>query len=255
MNWVVAMAAAPGLLVSLVLANFLRSWAPRWGLVDQPGHRKVHERPVPFGGGLAIWAGVVLPLSAGQLLLEVWQQSRSSHDETVLPAWLGSVGTFVEPHLPGLLSQSRSLWFFLAAGTVLMLLGLIDDARRLDWRFRMAVQFLVAGTVVLWQGWKMTLYVDMPVLTDLVSVLWIVGLINSFNFLDNMDGLAGGVAAIAAALLARICCSCPKRGIHNYLSRGCYSCWSALWLGFYGTTGRQRGSLWATPEAISSDSF
>ncbi len=203
MSWVVALAAVPSLLVSLVLAYLVRSWAPRWGLVDQPGHRKVHARPVPFGGGLAIWAGVVLPLALGQILLELWHRSPSSADGTArLPAWLGSVGAFVEPHLPGLLAQSRSLWFFLAAGTVLMLLGLVDDVRRLDWRLRIVVELAVAAAVVFVQGWKLTLFVDVPALTNLISVLWIVGLINSINFLDNMDGLAGGVSAIAAGFLA-----------------------------------------------------
>jgi UDP-GlcNAc:undecaprenyl-phosphate/decaprenyl-phosphate GlcNAc-1-phosphate transferase len=216
MSWVVALAVVPGLLVSLVLAYLVRSWAPRWGLVDQPGHRKVHARPVPFGGGLAIWAGVVLPLALGQILLEVWQQSQMASGGARLPEWLGSIGAFIEPHLPGLLAQSRSLWFFLAAGTVLMLLGLVDDARRLDWRLRITVELAVAAAIVFIQGWRLTLFVDVPALTSLVSVLWIVGLINSINFLDNMDGLAGGVSAIAAVLLGVYLLLVPE-GAHPQL--------------------------------------
>jgi UDP-GlcNAc:undecaprenyl-phosphate GlcNAc-1-phosphate transferase len=55
---------------------------------------------------------------------------------------------------------------------------------------------------VYWQGLQLTAFIDLPWLTGLMSVLWIVALINSFNMLDNMDGLSGGVAAIAASILA-----------------------------------------------------
>jgi UDP-GlcNAc:undecaprenyl-phosphate GlcNAc-1-phosphate transferase len=91
-----------------------------------------------------------------------------------------------------------------------MVLGLVDDARKLDWRFRLAVQVLVAVAVVFGRGWKLTLFLDWPLATALVSVLWIVGLVNSFNFLDNMDGLSAGVAAIAAAILGVVMLLVPE---------------------------------------------
>ncbi len=110
---------------------------------------------------------------------------------------------FVRPHLSGLAEQAPSLWLLLAAGTVLMLLGLADDLWGLSWRPRLAVQFGVAVLVVA-RGWKMTMFVNVPWLTSIVSVLWIVALVNSFNMLDNMDGLSAGVAAIASAILAAV---------------------------------------------------
>ena len=221
-GWV-ALAIVPSLLVSLLLAYVLRTLAPRWGLVDRPGHRKVHQTPVPFGGGLAIWAGVVLPLALGQLALELWNRARLAEvggavlDWSRFGPWATSLGEFVEPHLPGLVAQSRSLWFFLAAGTVLMLLGLVDDIRRLDWRLRLVVQFAVAAAVVFGQGWKLTLFVDLPLVTNVVTLLWIVGLVNSFNMLDNMDALAGGVAAIAASLLGAYVLIVPEAAGHPQL--------------------------------------
>jgi UDP-GlcNAc:undecaprenyl-phosphate GlcNAc-1-phosphate transferase len=217
MNWVVAAAALPAMVVSWVLALVLRQLAPRWGLVDKPGARKVHHEPVPFGGGIAIWAGVVVPLAAGQLALAAWKHSAdaSSATSTALESgvgWLDDLLRFVEPHLPGLWQVSGGLWFFLAAATALMLLGLVDDARRLDWRLRLVVQCAVACAIVLGRGWTLTFFVQAPILTSLVSVLWIVGLVNSFNMLDNMDGLAGGVAAIAATLLAVFLLLVPESG-------------------------------------------
>jgi UDP-GlcNAc:undecaprenyl-phosphate/decaprenyl-phosphate GlcNAc-1-phosphate transferase len=70
------------------------------------------------------------------------------------------------------------------------------------------VQFAVAALVV-WRGWRLTMFVDIPWLTQIASVLWIVALVNSFNMLDNMDGLSGGVAAIAAATLAAVLLTMP----------------------------------------------
>ena len=117
---------------------------------------------------------------------------------------------FVAPHLPGLLHQSGKLWMLLAGGTVLMLLGLADDRRGLDWRLRLGVQ--TAGGRRRWfrLGWRMSLFLDMPWLTGALSVLWIVGLVNSFNMLDNMDGLSAGVAAIAAAMFAAVMLLTPR---------------------------------------------
>jgi UDP-GlcNAc:undecaprenyl-phosphate GlcNAc-1-phosphate transferase len=71
------------------------------------------------------------------------------------------------------------------------------------------VQFAVAGAVVTFQGLKLTAFIGIPAVTWMLSVVWIVGLINSFNMLDNMDGLSSGVAAIAAATLAAVTLLAP----------------------------------------------
>jgi UDP-GlcNAc:undecaprenyl-phosphate/decaprenyl-phosphate GlcNAc-1-phosphate transferase len=62
---------------------------------------------------------------------------------------------------------------------------------------------------VMWQGWKLTLFLDLPAVTWTLSVIWIVGLINSFNMLDNMDGLSSGIAAIASTILAAVLLTTP----------------------------------------------
>ncbi len=200
---VVALAILPGLVVSLAACYVVRMLAPRLGLVDRPGHRKIHARPVPYGGGIGIWAGVIVPLVLGQLLLWFWSGSSAAGlDWSRFGDFAQRLGEFVSPHLPGLQSRTGELWFFLAAATVLMLLGLGDDLWKINWRWRLAVEFAVATAVVYVPGWRLTLFVDLPLLTDVVTILWIVGLVNSINFLDNMDGLAGGVSVIAATLLA-----------------------------------------------------
>lgn len=198
--WFFAATLLPSLAVACCAAYLVRRAAGRWGLVDRPGARKVHTAATPLGGGLAIWLGVVLPVAAGQIGL--WLVVSGRLGEHWLPA-------FAAPHLAGLWQQSGSLWTLLGAGTVLMLLGLMDDRFGLRWQLRLAVQFLVAAFCVTWQDWRLTAFIDIPLVTWLGSVVWIVALVNSFNMLDNMDGLSGGVAAIAAGLLAAVLLATP----------------------------------------------
>jgi UDP-GlcNAc:undecaprenyl-phosphate/decaprenyl-phosphate GlcNAc-1-phosphate transferase len=117
---------------------------------------------------------------------------------------------FAAPHLAGIWQQAPKLLGLLLASTVLMLLGLADDAHGVAWQWRLLVQTAVAAACVLTvDDLRLTIFLDMPLLTGALSVLWIVGLINSFNMLDNMDGLSGGVAAISAATLAAILLLAP----------------------------------------------
>jgi UDP-GlcNAc:undecaprenyl-phosphate/decaprenyl-phosphate GlcNAc-1-phosphate transferase len=204
MLWLILGSLLPSLIICWAAAFAVRRFGPRWGLVDRPGHRKIHAAPMPTSGGVAIWLGVVLPLVVGQLLL--WLILKVQPSSLGLP-----VPAFIAPHLSGLLEKSVQLWELLAGGTVLMLLGLIDDRRGLDWRLRILVQTAVAAVLVSSQDhWRMSLFLDVPWLTGPLSVLWIVGLVNSFNMLDNMDGLSAGVAAIAAAMFAAMMLLIPR---------------------------------------------
>jgi UDP-GlcNAc:undecaprenyl-phosphate GlcNAc-1-phosphate transferase len=210
-GWLIA-AAAPSLIVSCLAAWLIRRLAPRLGLVDKPGHRKVHATPTPLGGGLAIWLGVVVPFAVGQAVLSSLEPTGDGY----LLAGRWPLPEAIAAHVGGLLQQAPKLWVLLGAGTVLMLLGLADDRFGLDWRLRIATQAAVALAVVnYWPGWRITLFVEQPWLSTAISVGWIVGLVNSFNMLDNMDGLSAGVAAIAAAMLATVLLTTPNPLTHQ----------------------------------------
>jgi len=204
--WLIAGSLIPTFLVACLAAAVVRRCAAQFGLVDQPGERKVHEQPIPLGGGVAIWLGVVLPIAVGHIIL--WSVGDQLRDIASAEAWQ-SLAAFADPHLEGLRTQTGKLWLLLGGGTMLMLLGLVDDLRGLDWKLRIAIQLAVAIATVA-AGWRMTLFVDLPWLTATVSVLWIVGLINTFNMLDNMDGLSAGVATIAATILAAVIFLSPE---------------------------------------------
>jgi len=85
----------------------------------------------------------------------------------------------------------------LIVGAVIVLLGLIDDLRPLPWQLRLAVQTGAAVAAVYW-----IMPADLAWSLRAAAVIWIVGLTNAFNMLDNMDALSSGVAWIAAAFLA-----------------------------------------------------
>ena len=66
MFWLILGCTIPSMIVCWAAAFAVRRWGPRLGLVDRPGQRKIHAEPMPTGGGLAIWLGIVLPLAGGR---------------------------------------------------------------------------------------------------------------------------------------------------------------------------------------------
>ena len=199
MIWLVLGTVLPSLTVSWFAGVWIRRRAAAWGLLDRPGGHKGHREPVALGGGIAIWLGVVFPLLTACVVVAF--------------ARYGVVSTSILPqilltHADGIASMAGKLAIVLTCATALTALGLADDRWQLDWRVRLSVQLAIALFMVT-QGWQMTLFIESPWLTGTLSVIWIAGLINSFNMLDNMDGLSAGVAAIAAAMLAGVMLLAP----------------------------------------------
>ncbi len=185
---------------SVIACGLVRRYALKFGFVDRPGERKIHTTPVPVGGGLGVGLGIILPFAVLPLALFFVRQFEE------LQAF---VPDSVAVHLDGLRYRTEKLGTLLGLGSVLLLLGTLDDRFSLSWKLRLGVQTLVA-TAAVWSGWQLTAFIDAPFLTDVLSVLWIVGLINSFNMLDNMNGLSAGVAAICAVFLAVVTFIAPN---------------------------------------------
>ncbi len=203
--------------ICLVLTPFLVSWAcckivmrvaPSLGLVDKPGLRKIHLKPTPTGGGLGIWLGVVVPAAA----LSILSLGLSGVDETQgaslegLTVWgvpLTSFPATFSAHAVWIASNLSRMWTALSLGSVLVLLGTLDDRFDLPWKLRLAVEFIVAVIAVAC-GWRLNCTQISPILAQILSVFWIVGLVNSFNMLDNMDALSSGVATISSLFLGAL---------------------------------------------------
>ncbi|MHC4861816.1 MAG: glycosyltransferase family 4 protein, partial [Planctomycetota bacterium] len=153
---------ATGFALSALLTPLTIWIARRNGVVARPVKDRWNRREVPVLGGAAIYVAFLV---------------------AVLLA--GPVG--------------RETLAILIGGTLLFLLGLVDDVRRLRPATKLLGQVVAASLLV---AFGVTArFVDSPFLTIPVTIIWVVGVTNAFNLIDNMDGLCAGVGAIAAAAL------------------------------------------------------
>jgi UDP-GlcNAc:undecaprenyl-phosphate/decaprenyl-phosphate GlcNAc-1-phosphate transferase len=187
----------PSFVISLCVTAAMRSIAPRIGLLDFPAARKVHKKPTPLGGGIGIVCGVVIPLA----LAELAAKYLVSHEE-LQRNFLGDVNLSPE----GVVEHRFQLWWILGCGILLSVMGFVDDRKNLHWLPRLVVQIGVACVLVFVADVYATVFMPPPlaILPKLLSVLWILILVNAFNFLDNMDGLSSGIALIAAVVFATV---------------------------------------------------
>ena len=174
--------------MSALLCLIIRKWADRLGFLDRPGGHKGHKIPVPLGGGVAVWLTTITFPILGAILITM---AGGLFPETVAR------------YAAGISMRSGELFIILGLASLIMLMGLIDDRYSLNWKPRLFVQVGLAVLLAA-SGVRVTLFGPLanPFFGGVVTVLWVVGLTNSFNFLDNMDGLAAGVGLIAALLFA-----------------------------------------------------
>lgn len=202
-GWLIAAVVLPPFLLSLASLYPIRRHALRLGLLAQQGGHSTHVQTTPLGGGIGIWFGIVATFATGSLAVAWLRQDPSSL--SILPDAFAT-------HLEGAWSRMGQLWGLLAAASVLFFLGLTDDRYGVSPWLRLAIEFAVAGFVVYGLQFRLTAYIGVEWLTGILSMVWIVGVVNSFNMLDNMDGLSGGVAAIIAAVMATVMLTTPDPG-------------------------------------------
>ena len=153
-------------ILSYVLVLFIHRWITRLAILDIPNERSLHTAPTPRGGGLAIVVLTLLAVILFSFITNQWQKSL----------------------------------VFLAGGSVIALLGWRDDVKSLPAWLRLLIQGLVALGTVASLGYFDALpfpfigEVPLGEFGILLTVVWIVGLTNAFNFMDGIDGIAGGVA-------------------------------------------------------------
>jgi UDP-GlcNAc:undecaprenyl-phosphate GlcNAc-1-phosphate transferase len=202
-GWIVLAATVPPAVISMLTLFPVRKHAVRLSLLDEPTGHSTHLRATPLGGGIGIWLGIVSTFAAGTLLVVYLEKS---------PERLTQLPESLLPYLQGAVSRMGQIWGLIASATILFLLGLRDDQKGVSPTVRLAVEFAVAAFVVYGLKFRLTAYIGLPWLTDCLSMVWIVGVINSFNMLDNMDGLSGGVAAIIAASMSVVMLTTPDPG-------------------------------------------
>jgi UDP-GlcNAc:undecaprenyl-phosphate/decaprenyl-phosphate GlcNAc-1-phosphate transferase len=191
----IPLAATVVLVGSTTLAALLvplsRVLARRFGIVDHPGERKIHGKPMPRLGGIAVFFAFIATVTAGYLLLPVFEQIPAIQDRFGQSLALLREAGRVQTKLIALMAGSS-----IAFG-----IGLVDDVVGI--RFPAAAKAggqLLAALVLIVADVR-TSFLPYDWMNILLTAVWLVGMTNAFNLLDNMDGLSAGVAFVAASVL------------------------------------------------------
>ncbi|MGI8425746.1 MAG: glycosyltransferase family 4 protein [Actinomycetota bacterium] len=165
----VSFAFVAALTVALALTPLARRIALRYDLVDHPSNRKLHADPVPNLGG----AAVVLAFVCSMVALEV---------------------------LGRLTPAGRAGWTILLGGMMMAAIGFWDDRRVLPGWIKVPAVLLL-GLILFFANVRADLLIPWPL--DLILTMgWVIGITNAINYMDNMDGLGPGIAAITAGYFA-----------------------------------------------------
>ena len=155
---------------SALLTPIIIVIASKTGIVDAPGGRKIHDRVIPLLGGAAI------------------------------------IISFISALLANMILDARDI-ALIAGGTVVAIVGLIDDWKSIRARYKLVIQIIVV-IILIRSGIILDLF---PIhttwgylLNASISIIWIVGLTNAMNFIDGMDGLATGVSAIISLFMGLV---------------------------------------------------
>jgi len=153
------------LLLAYLFTPLFQKIAVKFKILDHPvPNLKVHTKPIPYLGGLAIWLAFILTL----------------------------LGVRFFTHFPtGTLRNLRGIFY---GGTLIMVLGLIDDIWKLDYRVKFFGQFIASIILVLYN--IRIEFIPSLSLSIFLTIFWIVGITNAINIIDIMDGLAAGVVVI-----------------------------------------------------------
>ncbi|MHC5024453.1 MAG: MraY family glycosyltransferase [Planctomycetota bacterium] len=197
MTWPVLALALVGLAIAMPVTAVLVRAGHRLGALDSAGvagHEKAALRDVPNIGGIAIYLAVAVPMLLGVLVVnlidvETLAQIVPGLDEALVDRVRGTTPTAIA---------------LLVGLTALHVVGIIDDRRGLGPWPKLLVQAGAAAVLVIWFEVRLlTLLGTVP--SIVLTILWIIVVTNAINFMDNMDGLAGGVSAVAGALFLAAC--------------------------------------------------
>ncbi|AOH48656.1 MAG: glycosyltransferase family 4 protein [Centipeda sp. (in: firmicutes)] len=163
---------------ALVLTPAVIAFARRTGALDQPDARKVHARPIPRIGGIGIYAAFMVSILVQLIFVEL------------TPEFM------------------MSLIGLMVGGTIIVAIGIIDDYCDLPAKVKLLGQILAAAVLVI--GFDVRIDFITDPLGDFIylelfaipaTIFWIVGLTNTVNLIDGLDGLAAGVSSIAAVTI------------------------------------------------------
>lgn len=177
--------------LSALLVPPSRALARRYGVLDKPGPRKVHTAPTPRLGGGAVFLAFAATVLAGYALAPTFASWTWVEERFRASLALVQEANHVRTRLLALLAGSAAAFA----------VGLVDDV--LGSRFPVAAKAAgqVAAALIVIAADVKTSFMPYDWMNTAVTLLWLVGVTNAFNLLDNMDGLSAGVALVASGVL------------------------------------------------------
>ncbi|TCO78789.1 MraY family glycosyltransferase [Marinisporobacter balticus] len=181
-----------GVILSFVMTPLAKKLAHQVGAIDVPkDERRVHKKPIPRMGGLAIYLGVVGSILLGFKIFGIASVVEKSISEQQV-----------------IVHQIKGM---LLGGTLIVLMGIVDDIKPLPAKVKLFVQIISALVLVVF-GMTiksinipfMEAAIELKLLSIPITIFWIVGITNTLNLIDGLDGLAAGVATIAAFSLSYV---------------------------------------------------
>ncbi|NEO97996.1 MAG: undecaprenyl/decaprenyl-phosphate alpha-N-acetylglucosaminyl 1-phosphate transferase [Symploca sp. SIO2E9] len=190
-NWLsVVFAFGLTWVVTWYLMPVVRSFALKVGWADQPNSRRLNQEPLANAGGLTIYTAVIATV--------------------VLASLLGLI------EFDAVLYKGLTI---LLGASILVLVGFIDDQFGLPAVFRFSVQ-IISALLLIASGISIEVSFSTPIdplLSILLTLLWVVGITNAINLIDGMDGLAAGVSFIAAMSLLAVSVGSPTSAVATLL--------------------------------------
>lgn len=162
---------------TLLLTPYIKTLAKKWGAIDNPKARGMHNKPIPRMGGLAIVIGFYISIFIAM------------------------------PYVTEL--RTTQVYGFIIGSLIIVVMGIVDDINELSPKVKFPVQLIAAiivvytGTVINFINWEF--FSKIAFLSPIITVIWIVGLTNAVNFIDGLDGLAAGVTAICSTCMLILC--------------------------------------------------
>ncbi len=166
-------------LLGIFIVPLVIYFSKKNNLIDKPNERKIHHGAISRLGGVAIWLSVML--------------------------------TFVFLVLLSYYPKGQGLSAIIVGGSLMFLMGLVDDVYCLNAKFKLFIQIAIA-TIVIFLGVRIeSLYlpwnnstINLGIISYFVTLLWIVGITNAVNFIDGIDGLAGSIVSISAIAIGLV---------------------------------------------------
>jgi UDP-GlcNAc:undecaprenyl-phosphate GlcNAc-1-phosphate transferase len=187
--WAILAMSVVSFAISWLGTLLMKHLSPRIGFVDRPGERKIHANPKPLGGGVAIFWAFCIPMLIG-LAVIVFGHPPQQFEGRI-------------PHLDqywsGMRERAPMAAGMLLAALVMHVMGLFDDRKALGPYLKLFVQLGTVTALVLSIPELRILTTFGPVASAIITIVWVTAIANAFNFLDNMDGLSAGVAAVCTA--------------------------------------------------------